>query len=204
MLPAGPLRICTKFAVLPAKDLMKNYLSVAVLLIFASVASGGAILTVGDPTDFWPAGSLVEVDVTLFGLPTTLDSYQVDIDFDPGVLSAVGANAGTIETMDNTSGNITIARSDVGLNFGGTLFRLYFTEVGAGLSFVSIPASSVTLLDSAGNAIPFTTVAGSVYSGGPAPTLTPEPGSLWLLSIGMAAMGGWYLKQGRPLLRQSC
>jgi hypothetical protein len=134
-------------------------------------------------------------------LPATLDSYQLAIDFNPGILHAVGVYGATMETMDNTGGTITISRSDVGLNYGGTLFKMYFEQVGAGFSFLSIPSSSVTLLDADGNAIPFTAVGGSVSTGGPAvaPILTPEPGSLGLLLIGMAGIGAYCLKRRRTL-----
>jgi hypothetical protein len=183
---------------------MKYCLSVVVLLTFAGMASGGAILTVGEPNDFWPAGSWVEEDVTVIGLPTTLDSYQLVIDFNPSVLSAASVYGATMETMDNTGGSITVGRSNVGLNYVGTLFRMYFAQVGAGYSRLSIPTSSVTLLDSDGNSIPFTTVGGNVSTGGPAPILAPEPGSLGLLLIGLVAVGAGYLKRRRPHLRQSC
>jgi len=177
---------------------MKNFVSAVLLLIFASAAWGGAILTVGSPSDNEAVGNMVEVDLTIFGLPTTLDSYQFDVDFTPGVLSAMGTGSGTI---DNVNGTITgITGHNVGLNFGGTLLRLYFNAVGRGTDFLSIPTSSVILLDSSGNEIPFTTVDGRVFVDGPAPILTPEPGSLWSLLIGMAAMGMWYLKKRRPVL----
>jgi hypothetical protein len=81
---------------------MKYCHSVVVLLTFAGMASGGAILTVGEPNDFWPVGSWVEEDVTVIGLPTTLDSYQLVIDFNPSVLSAASVYGATMETMDNT------------------------------------------------------------------------------------------------------
>lgn len=180
---------------------MKCYLSVAALLTFAGVASGGALLTAGESNDFWPVGSLVEEDVTVFGLTTTLDAYQLAIDFNPSVLCAVGIYGATMETMDNTAGTITIARDNVGLAYGGTLFKLYFQQVGAGFSFLSIPSASVTLLDSDGNEIPFTAVGGSLSTGGPAPApiVAPEPGSLWLLLLGMAGMGALYLKRRRRL-----
>jgi hypothetical protein len=152
---------------------MKYYLFV-VLLTFAGVASGGAILTVGETNDFWPVGSLVEEDVTVFGLPATLDSYQLAIDFNPSVVHAVGVYGASMETMDNSGGTILVGRSNVGLNYGGTLFRLYFQQVAAGFSFLSIPSSSVTLQDSGGNAIPFTAVGGSLSTGGPTtPTVVP-------------------------------
>ena len=80
---------------------MKYYLSVVVLLTFASVASGSAILTVGYPSDGETVGNLVEVDVTIFGLPTTLDSYQFAVDFTPSVL----ADVTQIGTIDNVRRN---------------------------------------------------------------------------------------------------
>ena len=178
-----------------------KYLFVVALLTFAGVASGGAILTVGDGSTFWPVGSLVEEDVTVFGLTTTLDSYQLAIDFNPGIVCALGVYGATMESMDNTGGTITIARSNVGLNYGGTLFKLYFQQVGAGFSFLSIPLSNVTLLDSGGNEIPFTAAGGSLSTGGPAPApiLAPEPGSLWSLPIGMVGIGAFYVKRRRTL-----
>ena len=42
-----------------------------------------------------------------------------------------------------------IAGHNVGMNFGGTLFKLYFTAIGPGTAFLSIPASSVSLWDAA-------------------------------------------------------
>ena len=176
-----------------------KYFAIVALLTFAGVASAGAILTAGESNDFWPAGSLIQEDVTVFGLTSTLDSYQLSIDFNPGFLCAVGVYGANMETMDNTAGTITIARDNVGLNYGGTLFKLYFQQVGAGFSFLSIPSSSVTLLDSGGNEIPFTVVRGSLSTGGPAPApiLAPEPGSLGLLLIGMVGIGWFYLKQRR-------
>ncbi len=181
-----------------AKDIVKNYLSAVILLTFASVSSGEAILTVGNGPDFESFGNLVEVDVTIFGLTTTLNAFQFDIDFTPGVLSGLGANVGTIENIDNVGGTaIGIARSSVGLNFGGTLVRFFFRAIGEGLSPLSIPASSVTLLDSDGNEIAFTTTGAYVVVG-PQPIIsTPEPGSLWLSLIGIAGIVAFHLKQRR-------
>jgi len=176
-----------------------KYFSIVALLTFAGVASGGAILTVGESNDFWPTGSLVEEDVTVFGLTATLDSYQLAIDFNPSVVCAVGVYGANMETMDNAGGTITIARDNVGLNYGGTLFKLYFQQVGAGFSFLSIPSSSVILLDSGGTEIPFTLVGGRLSTGGPAPILAPEPGSLGLLLIGLVGIGSLYLKQRSTL-----
>jgi hypothetical protein len=125
------------------------------------MASGGTILSIGQDVDNESIGSSIEVDVTLFGLTATLDSYRFDVSFSPGVLSALPTNPGTI---DPTAGTISgIARSNIGLNFGGTLLKLYFKTIGAGTAFLSIPASSVTLLDSNGNQIRFTTKDGKVF-----------------------------------------
>jgi hypothetical protein len=182
---------------------MKSYLFVVALLTAASGASGAAVLTVGSSVDFESVGNLVVVDVTLFGLTTTLDSYRFDVDFTPGALSAWAAVPGTVDAIDNVGGTIKgIARSNIGLNFGGTLFRLYFNAVGPGNISLSIPAASVSLLDSGGNEIPFTTVGGNVHVDGGAPLTTPEPRSLSLLLIGMAVIGARFLKQRRPLIRK--
>jgi hypothetical protein len=173
---------------------MKTYLPAFVLLTFASVAWGGAILTVGDSSDAETVGNLVEVDVTVFGLPATLASYQFAIDFSPNVLSYATWQSGTIDNLDGT---ITLASSDVGLNFGGTLLRLYFNAIGPGTAFLSIPTSSVILLDASGNEIPFTGVDGRVYVDSPALYYTPvaEPNSLELLLIGMMGIAGWHQRR---------
>jgi hypothetical protein len=188
-------------AVLSAKGLMKTFLSIVVLLTFTSVAWGGAILTVGDSIDYEAVGNMVEVDVTIFGLPATLNSYQLDVDFTPGVLWALGSGSGTIDNVDGTISGIT--GHNVGMNFGGTLFRLYFNAAGWGTDFLSIPTSSVILLDSSGNNIPFTTAGGRVYVDGAAPVLTPEPRSLWLLLTGMLAIAAWHLKRRCSVSQQT-
>jgi hypothetical protein len=175
---------------------MKNYLSVAVLMTFASVAWGGTILTVGNSVDYEATGNMVEVDVTIFGLPSTLSAYQFDVNFTPGVLSALGAGSGTIDNFDGTISGIS--GNNLNLNFGGTLFRLYFRAMGPGTDFLWIPTSSVILLDSSGNNIPFTTESARVYvNGGAAPILAPEPRSLWLMLVGMLTIGAWHLSRRR-------
>jgi hypothetical protein len=107
---------------------------------------------------------LLEVDVTLFGLTTTLDSYRFDVHFTPGVLSFSGTNAGTIGNVDNVGGTAAgIARNNVGLNSGGTIVRLSFKAIGGGSSPLTIPESSVILLDPEGNEIPFTIQSGQEF-----------------------------------------
>lgn len=102
--------------------------------------------------------------MTLFGLTTTLDSYRFDVSFTPGVLSFLGANVGTVENVDNVAGTVTgIARNNVGLNSGGTIVRLSFRAIGGGSSPLSIPPSSVILLDANGNKIPFKTQSGKEF-----------------------------------------
>jgi hypothetical protein len=100
------------------------------------------------------------VEVTLFGLTTTLASYRLDVKFTPGVLQAVATGSGT-GTIDNTGGSITgITRDNVGLKPGGSLLKLFFKAVGPGTCPLS--ASNVSLLDSTGNEIQFTAVGGAV------------------------------------------
>ena len=179
---------------------MKNFLFVLVPLIFAGAASGGAILTVGSPFDLETVGNLVTLDVTISSLPTTLDSYKFDVAFTPGVLFAAGSSNGS-GTIDNVGGTISgLTAKNLGLNFGGTLFKIYFNAIGPGNGFLSIPALSVTLLDSAGNEIPFTTAGGTVLVDGAAPITTPEPSSLWLTPIGILALGTWHRKKRRAVL----
>ena len=61
---------------------MKHFLYLAVLLTFAGVGFGRRhphrrrLELINESV-----GNLVEVDVTIFGLPTTLDSYQFDVNF---------------------------------------------------------------------------------------------------------------------------
>ncbi|MEO8053339.1 MAG: cohesin domain-containing protein [Acidobacteriota bacterium] len=124
--------------------------------------SASATLTIGNPNDNEAFGKPVEVEVTISGLATTLKSYGFDVDFTPSVLSAVATSSGT-GTIDNIGGSISgVARDNVGLNFGGALLKLYFNAIGPGTCFLSIPTSSVSLLDSNGNEIPFATTDGKV------------------------------------------
>ncbi len=118
------------------------------------------VLMIGNDVNNEPFGSLVEVDVKIAGLAAILDSYRFDVAFTPGVLSFSGADRGTVQGFDNTAGTVTgIARSNVGLNAGGTLVKLRFKAIGAGTSVLSIPPTSVTLLCK----IPFTKKDGVVF-----------------------------------------
>ena len=128
-----------------------------------------ATLTVGNPADNESVGNPVEVEVTLFDLATTLDSYQFDVKFTPSVLHAVATSSGT-GSIDNAGGSISgIARGNVGLKSGGTLLKLSFKAIAPGTCFLSIPTPSVRLLDSNGNEIPFMTVGGRVSVDRPRP-----------------------------------
>jgi hypothetical protein len=126
-----------------------------------------ATLRIGQDVDNETLGSSVEVNVTISALAATLDSYRFDVSFSPAVLSALPTNPGTV---DNAAGTISgIARNNIGLNFGGTLLQIHFNAIGVGTAFLSIPTSSVTLLDSNGNKIPFTTKDGKVFVAAPPP-----------------------------------
>jgi len=127
-----------------------------------------ATLTIGNDVDNVTIQSLVEVEVAISGLTATPDSYRFDVTFSQGVLAALATNPGTI---DNAAGTITgIARSNVNVNFGAPLLKLYFNAIGAGTCKLSIPSPTVALLDANGNQIPFTTKDGKVFVAAPLST----------------------------------
>jgi hypothetical protein len=126
-----------------------------------------------------------------------LYAFQFDILFNPMVLSATSVvegsflpTGGTTQyiagSIDNIGGSIsstgdTLTGAIPGVNGGGALATVQFETVKNGISSISL--TNIILLDSSLNNVDFTVADGSVDVSG---TTVPEPGTWWLLGLGLA------------------
>ena len=130
---------------------------------------------------------------------TDLYAFQFDLTFDPTILSATSVTNGLFlstlsdgsfipGTIDNVGGLISsTADSETGLVSGvtgsGTLAIFQFTAIGSGTSAITVPVSSVILLDSNLNDIAFTTSGGGVNVSAVTSAPEPTPGLLVLSGV---------------------
>jgi general secretion pathway protein D len=144
-------------------------------------------------------GSTISYDINISNV-TDLFAFQFDVTFNPAIVSAISIAEGSFLSssgnstfflpgvIDNIGGTIA-ANADTligppGVNGSGTLAILTLQGVASGSS--SIDLMNVLLLDSSINTISNVALQnGSVTVNGT--VATPEPGSLLLLFVGMAA-----------------
>jgi general secretion pathway protein D len=149
---------------------------------------------------FTTVGRFFDVFVDISGV-SDLYAFQFDISFDPAILSANGVNESDFlpgggatffipGEINNTAGTINFTADSLlgpvpGVSGNGTLAVISFQALALGTSLIDF--SNVILSDS--NLVDiafFTTTPGSVTVSGIA---VPEPATLLLICIGMAALG---------------
>lgn len=187
------------------KTLFLSTVAFAVLLLFSPAnCFADSVLSVSSPATVGP-GDTFSVDVDITGT-TDLYDFQLDLAFDPTVLEATGVSEGAFLPgggatfflpgfIDNTGGTVsfnadTLLSAISGVSGDGTLLVFDFTALNSGTSDLTI--ENEILQDSQGNILADTTQAGSVtvqgQTGGGG-TGVPEPSSLLLLLVGVAALG---------------
>ncbi|MGQ0735912.1 MAG: cohesin domain-containing protein [Acidobacteriota bacterium] len=173
--------------------------AVAAFVLLASVRGGeAAIITISPSTTNVFVGDLFTVDVLIE--VTDLYSYDVEVSFDPTILSATGltdggfltGGFGVFATIDNTAGFTSGADSLTGPTSGvsgiGTLFSIDFTALAVGSSVLSFDLCNsglcTQLFDSTFADITFTFQNG-LANVSARPTI-PEPATLTLLGLSLA------------------
>ena|SRR5579872_428830 len=170
--------------------------------LFLANAVADPILSIQPPSTSVIAGSTFAVDVNISNV-SDLFAFQFDINFTPGILSAISITEGSFlpsggttfflpGTIDNTGGSIafnadTLIGPIPGVSGSGTLAILDFTALASGTSPISI--LNVGLLDSTLSPIPFGTVDGSANISGATGGTVPEPATILLLLAQGIAVG---------------
>ncbi len=147
-------------------------------------------------------GSSFDVTVNISSV-TDLFAFQLDILFDPTILSATGISEGSFlpsggttffipGTIDNSLGSIEITADSLiaasGVSGSGDLVTFTFSALAKGTS--SLNLANVELLNSNFDNIEFASNGASVSPGTPV-SRVPETNSSILLSLGVLAMFVW-------------
>jgi len=172
-----------------------SMLVLALFLLLPCAFADSVSLSVASPATV-TLGSTFVVDVNVSNV-TDLYDFQLDLNFDPSVLSATGITEGAFlptggstffipGTIDNTGGTIAFNGDSLlsavsGVSGSGTLMQFDFTALALGTSPLTI--GNEILQDSTGNILSDTPTAGSVTV---APV--PEPATLLLLATGLCAL----------------
>ena len=194
---------------------MKTNISIAVaMIVFAALmlasdafADSTTLNAVANQATV-SSGASLSVNVNISNVADLYD-YQLDIAFNPNVVSAIGVTEGAFlqsggstffipGTIDNSAGSITLNAGTLlsaisGVTGGGTLVVFDFTALSPGTSTFTI--ENEILQDSTGAVLSDATTSGSVTVQGS--TVVPEPSGLLLLSVGALGLVGLALKQAK-------
>ena len=194
---------------------MRTNISTAVALVLFSAlmlasdafADSAALIAVPNQTTVSSGGSF-SVNVNISNVADLYD-YQLDLTFNPNVVSAIGVTEGVFlqsggstffvpGTIDNTAGSITFNADTLlsaisGVTGGGVLLVFDFTALSPGTSTFTI--ENEILQDSTGAVLSDATTSGLVIVQGS--TSVPEPSALLLLSVGALGLIGLALKQSK-------
>ena len=166
------------------------------LLLASTRLSSGAVLSVQPVSASVSTGQTFSVTIGVTSV-SDLYAYQLDVDFNPAILSAVSVSEGSFlssagstiflpGTIDDTAGTVsfnadTLESAVSGVSGAGTLLTFSFQALTAGNSTVQIENS--LLLNSFGEGIVLSTVPSVVTVN----TAAPEPAT-WLL-FGLCTTG---------------
>jgi len=186
------------------------------LLLFASRMFGDVFVApVGSPN----AGDTFDVNVNVTGA-SDLYAYQLDLTFDPTLLSAVSVSEGPFlpgggttffipGTIDNVGGSVAATADALigpipGVSGDGTLLTFEFTALAPGTSALTL--ANPFLFDSSLNDITANTTFGNgSVTIGAATSVTPEPGTylaLCAILLLLTATRKVYLTRRRTQLGQ--
>lgn len=168
----------------------------AFLLMLAASGAEATSISIQPTTQTINAGQSFSLAVDIANV-TDLFAFQLDLTFNPHVLSGVGLSEGAFlasggttffipGTIDNVNGTIAFNADSLigtipGVTGSGTLLNVQFQGIGSGTSGIGV--TNVSLLDSAFSTITTTTANGSVTVQGTTPV--PEPSSIVLISTGL-------------------
>jgi predicted extracellular nuclease len=173
------------------------------LLAFVPLGAGAAVVSVSPLTQQTAVGGVASVTVSISDLASTesLGAFDINLDFDPAVLSfssvtfgtgldVLGLGLGIQAYGPDGTGRMNIFEVSVDevadLNTlqldAFSLFTLTFDAIGAGTSNLTLNLAD--LADADGLAL-----AASVQHGSVEVTPVPLPGALWLLASGLSAAG---------------
>jgi len=177
---------------------MTRTLIVGVLGTVLATLLQAATVSISPSSESVSAGSLFSLSVGVTDVGD-LYSYQFDLAFDPGVLSAVDITEGAFltgggptffipGTIDNLAGTISFTGNVLlgavpGVSGDGTLTTVQFLALAPGTSPIAL--SNIILLDSNLVDIPASVVDDSVGV-----NAIPEPSSIALTLFGIGAIGG--------------
>jgi len=182
-----------------------NVFKIMMLVSFLASASTGLADTISvvGPATSPTVGQTFAVDVDVTGI-TDLYAFQLDLNFDPTLLSAVSVSEGALlpsggttffipGTIDNVGGTVA-ANADAlvgpipGVSGDGVLLVFDFTALATGTSALSF--ANEILLDSSLNDITAdTTFENGSVTVSSASTSVPEPSSCVLLFIAVLCLG---------------
>lgn len=174
------------------------FLLLFVTIFFSPLPALSTTLSIQPAVSTPTVGSSFDVFVNISSV-TDLYAFQFDIVFNTAILSAINIKEGSFLpsggdtfpfSTENTDGSITfvdtLLTSISGVNGDGPLVDVTFQALASGTSPIDI--SNVILLNSSeppNNDISFTTQSGSVTVA----SAVPEPSTILLISMGMAALG---------------
>jgi general secretion pathway protein D len=166
------------------------------LLLLLASRMFADVVVVG-PASNPSVGDTFSINVNVTNI-SDLYAYQLDLTYDPTLLSAVSVSEGPFlasggttffipGTIDNVGGSVTATADALigaisGVNGSGTLLTFQFTAIGAGTSALNI--ANPTFLDSS-----FNDITGNIgfdnssVTINPASSVAPEPGYFALCAV---------------------